>query len=116
MDSFAAYEMLLILILLGPAILIIASWWGMFEKAGKPGWGAIIPIYNLYLVLEVARKPAWWLLLYLIPIVSIVVHIAVCIAIAENFGKSGGFAAGLVLLSYVFFPILAFGSAKYIDA
>lgn len=112
----SAYTMLTVLIALGPTILIIASWWKMFGKAGQPGWGAIIPIYNLYLMLEIARKPTWWLVLYFIPVVNFVISIIVYVAVAETFGKSAGFAVGLIFLPYVFFPILGFGSAKYIDA
>ena len=94
-------------------VLIIASMWKVFTKAGQPGWAAIIPIYNLYVMLKIAGKPGWWLLLFLIPFVNFVIAIMVSIAIAHRFGKSTAFGVGLALLGFIFYPILAFGDAQY---
>jgi hypothetical protein len=94
-------------------IAAIAGLWKTFEKAGKPGWAAIVPIYNIIVMLEIAGKPLWWIVLFLIPLVNLVVAILVGIAIAEKFGKSAGFGVGLALLSFVFYPILGFGDAQY---
>ena len=85
----------------------------MFVKAGKPGWAAIIPIYNAIVLLQIAGKPLWWIILLLIPIVNIVIGIIVCLAVARNFGESGAFGVGLAFLGVIFFPILGFGSAQY---
>jgi hypothetical protein len=95
------------------AVLMIASAWKVFTKAGKPGWAAIVPIYNLLVMLEIARKPTWWIVLFLIPGVSLIMAIIVAVAIANNFGKGTGFGLGLAFLSPIFYPILAFGSAQY---
>ena len=94
-------------------ILVLVSLWKVFEKAGQPNWAAIIPFYNCYIILKIASKPGWWLILLLIPIVNIVIAIVVYIAFAEKFGKGTGFAIGLLLLPFVFFPILAFSDAAY---
>jgi hypothetical protein len=94
--------------------LYALMWWKMFEKAGKPGWASLIPIYNAIVLLEIAGKPIWWIVLLLIPCVGFVVAILLCIEIAKSFGKGTGFAIGLILLGIVFFPILGFGDAKYI--
>jgi len=94
-------------------ILVIAALWKVFEKAGKPGWAAIVPIYNLIVLLEIAGKPAWWVILMLIPFVNFVVAIIVFIALAKNFGKGAGFAFGLLLLPMIFYPMLAWGDARY---
>jgi hypothetical protein len=94
-------------------LVALAGMWKVFVKAGQPGWGAIVPIYNAYLLCKIAGKPGWWVLLLLIPIVNLVIAILVAIGVATNFGKGGGFAVGLVLLGFVFYPILGFGSAQY---
>ncbi|MEA2162419.1 MAG: hypothetical protein QOK37_546 [Thermoanaerobaculia bacterium] len=94
-------------------LLIIISLWKIFVKAGKPGWAAIIPIYNLIVILEIAGKPIWWFILMLIPFVNIIVLIIVYIAFARNFGKGAGFAIGMLILPFIFFPMLAFGDARY---
>ena len=62
-----------------------------WTKAGKPGWGAIIPFYNIYLIVKVAGRPGWWLILYFIPIVNIIIWLIVCIDVARNFGHGAGF-------------------------
>ena len=97
----------------GILVLVLASLWRVFEKAGRQGWEGIIPIYNIYVLLKIVGKPGWWLLLFLVPIVSIVIAFIVYIELAKRFGKGTGFGIGLVLLSIVFLPILAFGDAQY---
>lgn len=94
-------------------IVMVIAMWKLFSKAGQPGWAAIIPIYNAYVLLKVAGKPGWWLILFLIPVVSLVIAIITLHGISTQFGKGAGFTVGLVLLPIVFFPILAFGSATY---
>lgn len=104
---------LFILFVIAIALFVIVSLWKVYVKAGQPGWGAIIPIYNIYLKLLIARKPGWWLLLYLIPLVNLVIAIIVEVEIAKNFGKDPAFGVGMFFLGFIFYPILAFGSAEY---
>jgi Gpi18-like mannosyltransferase len=92
---------------------MIASIWKVFTKAGKPGWAALVPIYNLVVMLEIAGKPLWWFILFLIPVVNLVAAFITYISLAERFGKGAGFGIGLILLGPIFFPILGFGSAQY---
>ena len=88
--------------------------WRVFEKAKKPGWAAIIPIYNIYVGLKIIGRPAWWILLYLVPLVNVIVQIVVAIDTAKAFGKSTTFGIfGLWLFSFIGFMILGFGDAKY---
>lgn len=94
-------------------VAIIAGFWKVFTKAGKPGWAAIIPIYNVIVLLEIAGKPLWWIILFFIPLVNLVMAIIVSIALAEKFGKGAGFGVGLALLGFIFYPILGFGDAQY---
>jgi hypothetical protein len=102
-----------IIIYLAVVVIVIAGIWKTFEKAGKPGWAAIIPIYNIIVLLEITGKPIWWILLFLIPIVNIVIAIMVYHALSTSFGKGVGFTLGLIFLSFIFFPILGFGDATY---
>ena len=94
-------------------IFMIVSIWTIFSKAGKPGWAGIVPIYNIIVLLEIVGKPWWWLLLFLIPIVNIIFLIWTINLLSKSFGKSEGFTIGLILLGFIFFPILAFGDATY---
>ena len=95
-------------------LLLIIAWWKIFEKAGQPGWQAIIPIYNFYVLLKIVGKPGWWLILMLIPLVNAIFIIWAYNMLSKSFGKDEAFTVGLVLLSFVFFPILGFGDAKYL--
>jgi hypothetical protein len=95
-------------------IFMIAVMWKVFVKAGQPGWGCIVPIYNIILMLRIAGKPGWWIIFLLIPVINFVVQIVMTIGIAKNFGRGGWFAAGLIFLPIIFFPILAFGSSAYV--
>lgn len=94
-------------------ILMIASMWKIFTKAGQPGWAVLIPIYNLYVLCKIGGRPGWWLLLMFIPFVNLIIFIILYVDIAKAFGKGAGFAVGMLLLPFIFFPILAFGSAQY---
>src|SRR5437867_816400 len=97
-------------------VFLIAGLWRVFTKAGQPGWAAIIPIYNFYILLKIAGKPGWWLILCFIPLVSIIVAIIVAIELAKVFGKGTGFGIGLAFLGFIFYPILGFGEAKYLGS
>lgn len=95
-------------------IVIIAGFWKTFEKAGEKGWAAIIPIYNIYIILRIIGKPWWWLLLMLIPFVNFVVWILIAIDMGTSFGKDTLFS---LILLWLFTPIgyliLGFGDAQY---
>lgn len=104
---------ILIVIYVAIIVLEIAGIWRAFTKAGQPGWAAIIPIYNVYVMLKIAGRPGWWLLLFLIPFVNIVILFIMMIDVAKSFGKTAGFGVGLALLGFIFWPILGFGDARY---
>jgi len=88
--------------------------WKLFEKADKPGWTALIPIYNLLVLLEIAGKPKWWIVPLLIPFVGIIPYILLIDGVSRSFGKDIGFTIALLCLGFVFLPILAFGDAEYL--
>jgi len=103
----------LIVLVVALIILMVAALWAVFKKAGEPGWAALIPIYNIMVLLKIAGKPMWWVILMLIPFVNIIVLIIAIVGLARNFGKGAGFALGLVFLAPIFYPILAWGDAQY---
>ena len=104
------------LVWLAIVVLMVASMWKIFVKAGKPGWAAIIPIYNTIVLLEIAGKPLWWFILLLLPIVNLVVAIMVMASVARKFGKGIGYALGMIFLFPIFLPMLAFGDSTYSPA
>lgn len=94
-------------------LLTVAGFWAVFAKAGQPGWAAIIPIYNLYILFKIAGKPVWWLLLLLVPVVNLIVLFVVTTTVAARFGKGLLFGLGMLILPFVFYPMLGFGSSTY---
>ncbi len=105
---------LLILVL---AVLAIAGMWKTFAKAGKPGWAAIVPIYNIIVMLEIINRPLWWIILFFIPFVNFIVYIIISLDMAKAFGKSATFGIiGLWLFSFIGYLMLGFGQAKYVGA
>ncbi len=95
-------------------LIVIIAWWKIFEKAGQPGWKAIIPLYNAYILLKIVGKPDWWLLMFFIPFVNFVFIIWTYNMLSKSFGKDEAFTVGLVLLGFIFFPVLGFGGATYL--
>jgi hypothetical protein len=103
-----------ILLYIALIVVILAAMWKVFEKAGQPGWAAIVPFYNMYvLVTQIAKKEILWFILLFIPLVNIVIAVLVAIEVAKKFGKSELFGVGLAFLGFIFYPILAFGDAQY---
>ena len=104
------------IILLVLVLVYIASWWIVFEKAGQRGWLALIPVINIIIVLKIAGKPIWWIILLLIPYVNIIFGFLVARSFTGRFGDKSFWAAiGLMLVSFVYIPLLAFDKeAAYI--
>lgn len=99
-------------------VLSIIAMWRIFTKAGKPGWASIIPVYNMVVLFQIVGMNPWLLLLYIVPFVnyvaSIVLIIMLGIKLAKVFGKSSGFAVGLIFLNTIFMLILGLGNAEYV--
>ena len=96
------------------SVLLIVAMWKIFQKAGKPGWAAIVPFYNSYVMYEITWGSGWRFLMLLIPFYNISLAIQTQVKLARAFGKSGGFAVGLIFLPYVFQPILGFDGSAYL--
>ncbi len=98
------------------AVIMIVALWKLFEKAGRPGWAAILPFYNIYIMLEIAGLQWWWLLLIifipLIPILGLLIEIGIWFYVnlkfVQSYGKDIGFAIGAFFLPFIFYPIMAF--------
>lgn len=117
---FAAYFIFILVLV----VIMVASWWKLFVKAGKPGWAALVPIYNVWVFAEVAGKPGWWglgVFLSVIPFIgwigALAVQIYLTVEFAKAFGKEVGWAIFMILLPVIAYPVLAFSkSTKYVGA
>ena len=105
--------LIILVVLLAIGLLLVISLWVLFTKAGEAGWKSLVPIYNLYVLLKISDVPGWWLIMLFIPIIQLVFHILLMLALAKKFGKGTLFAIGLFFLPIIFYPLLAFGGAQY---
>jgi hypothetical protein len=94
-------------------IMLLGAMWRVFEKAGQPGWAALIPIVNLFFLARVAGKPLWTVALLFIPFVNVLAAVIYGVSIARHFGKGPLFGLGLTFLGPIFYPIIGYGSARY---
>ncbi len=112
--SFFMLYIIFFIIHIGIIVFYVICMWKIFVKAGRPGWAAMIPFYNIFVEIEIVGLPWWVFLLVFVPGANIVVAILIAINLANVFGKSTGFAVGLIFLNFIFIPILAFDNSKYI--
>ncbi len=99
---------------------IVAGTWKIFQKAGEPGWAAIVPFYNIRVQLRIVGRSRWWMLAYApsflwapLIVVGICVGVMIGLDLAKSFGRSTAFGVGVGLLPFIFLPILGFGSDQY---
>ena len=99
------------------AIFEIVCVWKVYEKASKPGWASIIPIYSTWVLFEICGFSGALSLLIFIPVIgwiAVVILTIVCyFRLAESFGKSSSFGVGLWFLNPIFMSILAFDNSTY---
>ena len=116
-------------------VLQVIGMWKVFKKSGEEGWKAIIPIYNQYTMCKITGVNPWWVLIVVVAsgltgalgesdlasvvsllssIISIYFSVLLYVSLARAFGKSDGFAVGLILLNPIFLLILGCGSSKFI--
>lgn len=112
--TFAGIMMVIWIVAMIISVVLIIAEWKMFKKAGRPGWAALIPFYNMYTIFDIVYGNGWKFLLMLIPLFNIYVMIKLYIDLAYVYGQSTAFGIGLLFLSPIFMCILGFGSAQYV--
>ncbi len=100
--------------LLVAVLLEAVMFWKIFEKAGRPGWASIVPLWNVIVLLQVVREPLWRIILLFIPVVNIIYYLYLCYAMARAFDKEILFAVGIAVLPVILLPVLGFGPARYV--
>ena len=109
-------------------LLLVIGKWKVFKKSGIPGWKSVIPIYNKYVFCQICGLNTIWVwIIFGAAIVSILVPpLAFCyslvsiyflilqtLSLAKSFGRSDGFAIGLIFAAPIFYLILGSGKSKY---
>ena len=115
--GFGALLGLYFLICIALAVFMLISMWKVYEKAGKPGWAALIPFYNIYVLFEIGGQKGAYMFFIFIPffggIITFVFEVMALLEIAKRFGKDTVFGVLSIFFPIVTFPILAFSNATY---
>ncbi len=101
-------------VIFGLVVVMLATIWRIFSKAGEAGWKCLLPIYGAVVFQRILGRPGWWVVLLFIPVVNIVISLVECFDLARVFGKGTGYGLGLVFLGPIFAMALAFGPAEYV--
>ena len=115
--AYMVFMLIISLISIAVAVVEIIAMWKVFKKAGRGGWEAIIPFYNMWTLFEISgihgAKIFFGFIPVAGPIILLVYEIKAAISLSQKFHKSGGFAVLLILLSVVGYCILGFSNAEY---
>jgi small-conductance mechanosensitive channel len=111
--GFTIFYVLYMLFIFTISALLMACMWKIFVKAGRQGWEALVPGYNMYVQVEIIDKPVWWFVMNFVPIVNIPFAIMIYYELAKKFGKGAWFTVLMVVFPFIAFPMLAFGSAQF---
>lgn len=118
--GFIAFYIIYMVLVLAISVVQIIGMWKTFKKAGKQGWEAIVPFYNVWTLFEISGYPGAYMFFIFIPcagpIIYLVFEIMAAISLSKKFNKSGGFAALLILIPVVGYCILGFGNDEYDDS
>ena len=109
----ALFSGVYLMVVLVMAVITIVALWRIFTKAGEPGWGSLVPFYNLYLLFKISWGNGWLFLLAFVPIVNVVVSLIAYYKLCVAFGHGVGFFFGILFLNPIFMMIMAFDSSEY---
>ena len=99
----------LLIIFLVYFVLIHIGFYKFFEKAGEPGWKALVPVYSVWVALRIIKKPLWWLFVYYIPFLGIIVGIGIIVEFLKCFGYLRFYQHLLgIVFGAVYLPYIAF--------
>ena len=74
--------------------------WKLYQKAGRKSWEALIPVYNAVVLMEIIRRPKWWVVLLFIPIINLMIFPVVWVETLRSFGKKSSLDTALGILTF----------------
>lgn len=87
--------------------------WGIFVKAGEPGWKTLVPFYNLYVWLQIIHKPMWWYIFLIIPFINVFMIMLMIVELAKAFEKHAMWEQGVaVIFPFIYLPYLGFSEKE----
>lgn len=95
-------------------LVTAAGLWKTFVKVGQPGWKAIVPLYNVFVLLRITGHPWWWVLGLIFPVVGQSIWAKLAVDLSRGFGRGSRFGFGLAFFPFVCLPHLGFGDDDYL--
>ena len=92
-----------ILFILAVQLIHFAGTWKLYVKAGRKAWEAAVPVYNALVLMQIIRRPRWWVLLLFIPIINLLMFPVVWVETIRSFGRNKLSDTWLVLLTLGFY-------------
>ena len=88
-----------LLFILGIQAVHFLGTYRLYIKAGRKGWEALVPIYNAVVLMQIIRRPKWWVILLFIPIINLMMFPAVWVETLRSFGRTKWVDTLLVILT-----------------
>ena len=89
-----------ILFFLAIQLIHFGGTWRLYQKAGKQAWEALIPIYNALILMDIIRRPRWWVILLFVPIINLMMFPVIWVETLRSFGKNSPMDTALGLLTF----------------
>lgn len=81
----------------------------LFEKAGKPGWAALVPFYNVWTWIQIVGRPKWWIVINYLPVFGVFTSIALHVDLARSFHRNRFWDHTLIIVApFLYLPWLSF--------
>ncbi|MCX2720409.1 signal peptidase I [Lentiprolixibacter aurantiacus] len=77
--------------------------WKLYKKAGRKPWEALVPVYNALVLMQIIRRPKWWVILLFIPIINLLMFPVVWVETIRSFGRNNLPETWLVILTLGFY-------------
>ena len=77
--------------------------WRLYRAAGFNFWQALIPVYNAYVLMQIIRRPKWWVLLLFVPTINLIIFPVIWVETLRSFGWNSTKNTMLVIVSAGFY-------------
>ncbi len=107
----------MVFIFLALQLIHFGGTWKLYQKAGKKSWEALVPIYNAIVLMEIIRRPKWWVILLFIPIINLMLFPVIWVETLRSFGKNTAkdTALGIASLGLFIYTINYNNATTYVE-
>ena len=96
-----------LLFLLAIQVVHFLGTFRLYQKAGRKSWEALVPVYNAVVLMQIIRRPKWWVILLFVPIINLMMFPVIWVETLRSFGRNRSIDTILGILTfglYIFIP------------